>query len=108
VLYVFKLLASNNKEDTKARWAHRIVNRDLQAEQSPNFWEVAVEALRFRRDFSHFLPRGSGPTDPAGTTLSRGPHIEGSVLNMPKASTIARTGTNGCCMTVANSGAIDA
>lgn len=25
-------------------------------------------AHRFRRDFSHFLPRGSGPTDPAGTT----------------------------------------
>ncbi len=28
-----------------------------------------MEAHRFRRDFLHSLPRGSGPTDPAGTLL---------------------------------------
>jgi hypothetical protein len=30
-----------------------------------------VEAHRFRRDFSQFFTRGSGPTDPAGTS----PHV---------------------------------
>ena len=44
-------------------------NRNWLLVQLTIFWEVAVGALRFRRDFSHFLPRGPGPTDPAGTTL---------------------------------------
>jgi hypothetical protein len=35
-------------------------------------------------------------------------HTEGSILNMPKASTIARRGPGRCRMTVAYSGAIDA
>ena len=66
-----------------------------------------MEALRFRRDFSHFLPRGSGPTDPAGTTLLEAHTWKEASRIMPKASTIARRGPNGCHTTLANCGAID-
>ena len=107
MLYLFRLLASNNKEDTKAEWAHRIAT--CKQSSRPIFWEVAVEALRFRRDFFS-LPPARVWTEPA---RPEPPSLEahtskGSILNMPTASTIARRGPNSYRMTVANCGAFDA
>jgi hypothetical protein len=67
-----------------------------------------VEALRFRRDFSHSLPARVRTNRPGRNQPSLKAHVEGSILNMPKAITIAPGSPNGCRMTEANCGVLHA